>query len=97
MFLELVVGRWGVEGAVWVYCHLVAVSQKWRLLVTARPDHRHPRRETSAPVFSSSQTDRGCLLCSHGLMFGKICKDIFVLFFFLKGSLRLYKLQAPQN
>ena len=53
MFLELVVGRWGVEGAVWVYCHLVAVSQKWRLLVTARPDHRHPRRETSAPVFSS--------------------------------------------
>lgn len=27
MFLELVVGRWGVEGAVWVYCHLVAVSE----------------------------------------------------------------------
>ena len=96
-FLELVVGSWGIEGAVGFYCHLVAVSWKWRLLAAARPDHRVPRRETSAPVFSSSQTDRGRLLCSHGLTFGKIYKDIFVLFFFLKGPLRLYKLQTPQN
>ena len=41
-------------------------------LPEGRPEHL---------CFPQAKQTRQRLLCSHGLTFGKICKDIFVLFF----------------